>query len=174
MGPARLAVSLGLLALAACGGPDEQGVTQGRVDDPVIVLSEGPCPADACPVYDMTLHPGGKYTLNGVKYVRAVGVTSGNIGPAAWTTAEALLEDAKFWSMPKDQTSASISGCHAETPVVQITWRMEDGKQKTLAYEAGCGVQATTLLISQLRDALQFQDLVWTDERFDFEGPGPR
>lgn len=165
---------MGLLGLAACGEPREVGVTHSRPGDPVIVLSEGACPADACPVYDFTLHPDGSYLMNGVEFVRAPGVTQGNIGPAAYTTAAALLEEADFWTIPHDQTSAKLSNCHKETPTVRITWRLEDGKQKTLSYEAGCGVQETTLLVSQLREALQFQDLVWTNERFDFEGPGPR
>jgi hypothetical protein len=168
------AFMIGLLGLAACGEPPEVGVTRSRPDDPVIVLSEGTCPADACPVYDMTLHPNGDYMLNGVRFVKTVGVSEGNIGPEAWTAAEAVLEEAGFWTILHNQTSTGLDNCHSETPVVQITWRLEDGKQKTLAYEPGCNQRETTLLVSQLRDALHFQDLVWTNDRFEFEGPGPR
>jgi len=162
------------LGLAACGGAEEQGVILAHRDDPVIVLSEGPCPEDTCPVYDLTLRPDGSYILNGTQFVRTIGVTEGSVDPEAWTDASKVLEGARFWSLQTNQTSATLPNCHSGTPSVKVTWRLPEGKQKTLTYEAGCGVQATTLLVSQLRDAMHFQDLVWTNERFQFEGPGPR
>ena len=54
----------------------------------------GACP-QTCPIYDMTLHPDGAYTLNGQKFIKQTGVTEGNIGKGAWDAAEyATVPDA--------------------------------------------------------------------------------
>jgi hypothetical protein len=167
----------GLAALAAAGclaagcTPAERGVVQGRTGAAVISLSEGPC-EDACPVYDMTLRPDGSYTLHGEAFVRTTGIAEGALGPEAWTAAEEALEDADFWRAEPDQTSRRLPNCMPGAPTVRITWRTAEGKEKTLTYDAGCGVERTRSLIAGLRAALAFDDLVWTDERFRYAPPG--
>jgi hypothetical protein len=166
----RIALPATALAfqLGACSG-QEVGVTQGHNDEPVIVLSEGACPHDTCPVYDMTLHGDGSYILNGVRYVKTVGVTDGNLGAEAWTGAEKVLEDAQFWGMAARETADKLPNCQPDAPTVQVTWRTDKGKEKTLVYNAGCGVPATRDMISRLRTALQFEKLVWTNEKFPYD-----
>jgi hypothetical protein len=161
------ATALALL-LGACSGP-ELGVTQGQPNEPVIVLSEGACPHNTCPVYDMTLHGDGSYILNGIRYVKTVGVVDGNLGPEAWTAAEKVLEDAQFWGMRTPQTARKLPGCQPDAPTIQVTWRTDTGREKTLVYDAGCGVSETRDMISRLRAALQFEKLVWTSEKFQFD-----
>lgn len=154
--------------LAACSA-QEVGVTQGHANEPVIVLSEGACPHNTCPVYDMTLHGDGSYVLNGVRYVKTVGVIDGNLGADAWTAAEKVLEDAQFWGMSTPETAAKLPHCQPDAPTVQVTWRTDKGREKTLVYDAGCGVAETRDMISRLRTALQFEKLVWTNEKFRFD-----
>jgi hypothetical protein len=157
------------LACTACV-PAEQGVSQGPANEAVIVLSEGDCGApDVCPVYDLTLHPSGGFALNGRKHVKTTGLSEGGLGEQAWKDAEKVLEDAKFWTLPPRQTHETLT-CHGETPLVQVTWRTASGKEKTLKYEAGCGVDATRDLVMKLRGALHFSELVYTDKKFDFDG----
>jgi hypothetical protein len=169
----RPAVVALVASLAACGA-QERGVVNGRPDDPIVAISEGACPTNTCPVYDLTLRPGGAYILNGEAFVKIPGVTAGELGEDAWTGAQRVLEDAGFWALPPDQTSRTLDACHAETPTVRVTWRLADGKQKTIAYEAGCDRRKTAELIAKLRETMGFNQLVWTDERFRFEGPAPR
>ena len=157
-----------LVLLGACSG-QEVGVTQAHKGEPVIVLSEGPCPHDTCPVYDMTLHGDGSYILNGVRYVKTEGVVEGNLGGETWTAAEKVLEDARFWSLPTPETAARLPNCQPDAPTVQVTWRTDAGKEKTLVYDAGCGVSETRGMISRLRAALQFETLVWTRKKFHFD-----
>lgn len=171
--PARSLDGYPLAALAAAVAtacsPGEQGVIQAQPDDPVISLSEGPCPI-TCPVYDMTLHPNGTYILNSVRFVRGEGVSEGNVGRASWTAAEQALEDAGFWTLRPEQTMETLPHCQPDAPTAKITWRTSEGKEKTVTYYAGCGVQKMEQLVGALRSAMKFERLVWTDDRFDPSG----
>jgi hypothetical protein len=166
----RIAIPAAALALVlgACSDA-ETGVTQGHPNEPVIVLSEGACPHDTCPVYDMTLHEDGSYILNGERYVKSVGVSDGNLGPEAWMMSSKVLEDAQFWGMATPQTAARLPNCQPDAPTIQVTWRTDKGKEKTLVYDAGCGVAEVRDMISRLRAAMQFEKLVWTNEKFKFD-----
>jgi hypothetical protein len=164
-----LAFLLAATIATACS-PSEKGVAQGRTDDPVISLSEGSC-VGTCPVYDITLHPNGKYLLNGERYVKTPGVTDGVLAGKAWTSAERVLKDADFWKLEPLQTAANLSNCQPDAPTVKVTWRTSEGKQKTVTYDAGCGVQKMQDLVSNLRETMDFDSLVWTDKKFDYAQP---
>lgn len=160
--------ALGAVIATACS-QGEQGVAQAQPDDPVITLSEGPCPIN-CPVYDMTLHADGSYILNAVRFVKETGVSEGKLGRNAWDAAEDALEKADFWKVKPEQTPDTLPTCQPDAPTATITWRTADGKEKTVTYNAGCGVREMQQLVASLRDAMAFGDLVWTDERFDPSG----
>jgi hypothetical protein len=155
-------------ALAACS-PSEVGIETVHTGDPVIVLSEGECD-QTCPVYDMTLKPDGSYLLNGVRFVKTDGVSDGGLGTDAWVAAEKALSAANFWMLDPNQTSSNQTTCQPGTPTASVTWRTAEGKQKTLNYRAGCGGPEGRTLIPALRAAMQFDSLVWTDERFAPDG----
>lgn len=163
-----LAATALAVAVTGCSVGDV-GVTQAQPGDPVIVLSEGECEA-TCPVYDMTLHPDGRYLLNAMKFVRTPGVSEGRLDRASWDKAEKTLADASFWTLPVDQTGFVSENCQPGAPTVHITWRTREGRQKTIRYTAGCGGSEMREAIIALRDALAFQSLVWTDERFAPDG----
>jgi hypothetical protein len=160
--------ALGAAIATACS-QGEQGVIQTQPDDPVISLSEGPCPI-SCPVYDMTLHGDGSYVLNAEQFVKETGLHEGKLGRAAWTEAEEALKRANFWSVKPVQTPDTLATCHPDGPEVKITWRTLEGKEKTATYNAGCGVPEMQQLVAALREAMAFGDLVWTDDRFDPTG----
>lgn len=172
LGITRSFAGLAIVAIAAtaaaCSGGDV-GTSQAQTGNAVIVLSEGSCD-QTCPVYDMTLHPDGSYVLNGVKFVKTRGVSEGNLGADAWKKAQDALTEAGFWSQPTDQTSLVSENCHSGTPTVQVTWRTAEGKQKTIAYTAGCGGAEMRQAIVGLREAMNFSALVWTDDRFSPDG----
>ena len=163
-------LAVAVTAMAACS-PADKGVVQGNTGDPVISLSEGPC-FGTCPIYNMTIRPNGTFTLFGERFVRDTGVQEGAIGADAWGEAVNALEAANFWSVEANQTPANLTNCHTDAPTARITWRTEDGREKTLTYDAGCGVRKTQDLVIALREALHFEDLVWTDRQFPFD-PGP-
>lgn len=168
-------IPLALLALAGCQ-KKEDGVAQGQADDPIISLSEGACKG-SCPIYDLTLHGDGKYVLNGEKFVKQIGVTEGDLGPEAYQAAEAVLTEAKFWTMKQVQTMDTMDSCHTDAPTVLVKWRDATGKEKLLTYYAGCESQeahVTRAMIFNLRNALHFDDLVWSDAKFDYPQPQPR
>mgnify|MGYP000676648101 CR=1 FL=1 len=156
------------IAIAGCSG-SEIGIETVHSDDPVIVLSEGECD-QTCPVYDMTLKPDGSYLLNGVRFVKTSGVSDGGLGTDAWAAAEKALTDASFWLIAPDQTSSTQTTCQSGAPIAAVTWRTADGKQKTLNYRAGCGGPEGRALIPALRAAMQFDALVWTEDRFAPDG----
>lgn len=155
------------IATACSGG--EKGVVQAQANDAVIVLSEGGCEV-TCPIYDMTLHPDGRYVLNGERFVKTSGVSEGDIGEPAWTSAEKVLTEAGFWTLEPDQTAAVLPNCQKGAPTAKVTWRTKEGKEKTVTYYAGCGVRKMQDLIGSLRTALDFDYLVWTNEKFDPSG----
>ncbi len=156
-------------AVAAACSSGEQGVLQVQTGDPSITLSEGAC-LGTCPIYDMTLHPGGEYVLNGEKFVKTSGVSEGDLGKPAWTKAEDALKASGFWELKPVQTMETMPNCHTDAPTAKVTWRTAEGKEKTVTYNAGCGVDKMQTLVAALREALHFNDLVWTDERFDPDG----
>ena len=162
-------IAAAAFAAATACSPAEQGVTQAQTGDAVVVLSEGECD-QTCPVYDMTLHPNGAYALNGVKFVKSAGVSEGNLGADAFKAAETVLTEAGFWTLPANQTSAVSENCQSGAPTVNVTWRNDAGKQKTIAYTAGCGGPEMRKAVVALRKAMSFDDLVWTDERFAPDG----
>lgn len=166
--------SFGMLAfsalIASCSQSD-QGVIQGEPGNPVITLSEGPC-FGTCPIYDMTLRPNGTFSLYGERFVKETGPQEGSIGVDAWTEATAALEAAGFWTAEPIQTPENLQNCQTDAPTARVTSRTEDGREKTLIYDAGCGVRQTQNMIIALRAALHFDDLVWTDREFPFD-PGP-
>lgn len=168
-------IVLAASTLAACS-KKEEGVIQAQAGDPVISLSEGACKG-SCPIYDMTLHGDGKYVLNGEKFVRQTGVSEGDLGPEAYQSAEAILAKAGFWTMKPVQTMDTMSSCHTDAPTVLVKWRDATGKEKLLTYYAGCESQeahATRTMIFDLRQALRFEELVWSDAKFDYPQPPPR
>ena len=165
---AILAGALLALGSSACS-PSEQGVETVHTDDPAIVLSEGECD-QTCPVYDMTLKPDGSYLLNGVRFVKTPGVSDGGLGTSAWSSAEKALTDAGFWVLEPNQTSSTNLQCLPGTPTATVTWRTAEGRQKTLNYRAGCGGPEGRALIPALRAAMQFDSLVWTEDRFAPDG----
>ncbi len=159
--------------LGACSAPKEDGVTQGEAGNAIVSLSEGPC-MGVCPVYDMTLHPDGDYKLNGVQNVKQTGLSEGNLGEDAFAQAEAALNEAGFWTMKRRQTAETLPNCHGDdAPTVKVTWRTDAGKQKTVTFYAGCEQDDTRGMIARLRIALHFDDLVWTNEKFEYHAPAP-
>ena len=136
---AMIAAVAGLgLMMSACA-EKETGVVQGEPGDPVLILAEGPCEG-TCPVYDLTLHPDGGYMLNAEKFVKLQGFSEGNVGEDSWSLAEAVLEEVKFWNLKETQTADTLPNCQPGAPTVRITYRNEEGREKTLTYDAGCGV----------------------------------
>jgi hypothetical protein len=80
------------------------------------------------------------------------------------------LSEAGFWTLDPEQTMETLSNCQKGAPTAKITWRTAEGKEKTVTYYAGCGVRKMEDLIRSLRTALNFDDLVWTNARFDPNG----
>lgn len=163
-------LSAGLFAalIPACS-PADQGVIKAQTGDPVIVLSEGACEA-TCPVYAMTLHPDGSYILHAERFVSNPGVHEGSLDTVAWTNAVEALEEASFWSQPPEQTSSTLPSCVSGPPVASIIWRTDEGRQKTLNYRVGCGDEAIRRAVVELREAMAFHKLVWTDDQFAPDG----
>ena len=63
-----------------------------------------------------------------------------------------------------------LSGDKIGGPTAAVTWRTAEGKQKTLNYRAGCGGPEGRALIPALRAAMQFDQLVWSEDRFAPDG----
>ena len=168
--PSGLLIGALTATVAVACSSGEQGVVQAQQHDAVVSLSEEGCAPDTCPVYDMTLHATGAYTLNSARFVRGQGVTEGNIGKSSFAAAETALKDSGFWELKPQQVKSTMYNCQDGAPTVKITWRTDAGKEKTVTYYAGCGVEKMKDLMRALRAALKFDDLVWTDEKFRPDG----
>jgi hypothetical protein len=118
----------------------------------------------------MTLRPSGAYTLNAQRFVKAEGVSEGELPAGAWAAAEAALEASGFWTLEPEMTPQTLSTCQPDAPTVMVTWRTAEAKEKTVTYNSGCGVRGMQQLVGQLRQAMDFDTLVWTDDRFDPSG----
>jgi hypothetical protein len=156
--PLGIVVAGMIAALTAACSPAEQGVIKAQTGEPVIVLTEGECEA-TCPVYAMTLRPDGSYLLHAERFVKDPGVHEGTLDAAAWTAAEEALEEASFWTQAPEQTTSTLPSCQSGPPVVSITWRTAEGRQKTVNYRVGCGDAAIRQVVGQLRAAMSFDDL---------------
>jgi hypothetical protein len=168
-----IAAALGLgFVLAACEAK-ETGVVEGEPNNPILVLKEGPCDG-TCPVYDLTLHPDGSYMLNAEKFVKLPGFSEGSVGADSWALAEAVLNEVSFWTLKETQTAETLPNCQPGAPTVTITYRNQEGREKTLTYDAGCGVQKVRALVTSLRGIMGFDTLVWTDQQFDPTTGEPR
>ena len=64
----------------------------------------------------------------------------------------------------------TMPDCQPDAPTAKITWRTTEGKEKTVTYYAGCGVAKMQDLVGALRNAMKFERLVWTEDRFDPSG----
>ena len=167
--PLGIVVAGMIAALTAACSPAEQGVIKAQTGEPVIVLTEGECEA-TCPVYAMTLRPDGSYLLHAERFVKDPGVHEGTLVAAAWTAAEEALEEASFWTQAPEQTTSTLPSCQSGPPVVSITWRTAEGRQKTVNYRVGCGDAAIRQVVGQLRAAMSFDALIWPVERFAPDG----
>ena len=102
--------------------------------------------------------------------MKTSGVSDGDIGESAWTAAEKTLTEAGFWTLEPEQTMETLPNCQEGAPTAKITWRTQEGREKTVTYYAGCGVRKMEDLVRSLRMALDFDYLVWTEDRFDPSG----
>src|SRR5579862_8230540 len=118
---------LALAGLAAITGLPASSQQPGAMNSgPLLTLSGGEC-LGACPIYSMQVRPNGHYRLHGVRYVRVVGDSEGELGAEVWAKAMAIL-NAKSFEALKDP----LKDCATDGPSSTLAWRNERGETKTL------------------------------------------
>ena len=166
----KLTFAAGAFALAAivsgCGGGSGGGGSGGGGLSGSVTLAGGAC-FGTCPIYDMTLNAGGAYSLNGVRFTRTVGVTTGTLPPGRFAQALAALTTAGFASLPTDITPGNPAACGGpvatDLPPATVTANA-GGVMKTVTYYPGCfgspHKAAMDQLIDDLRAAMNYSTLV--------------
>ncbi len=121
----------------------------------------------SCTTYEMTVQADGAYRLDGQSQTRTDGVSDGRLGADAFADAERALSAADFESLPSVMNGADraiwapdIYPCMNHAPGVRITRRGADGSEKTIFWDQGCRSAEMSALLSQLRAAFRYDDLV--------------
>lgn len=133
-----------------------------------ITLFEGGCYyMSSCTTYEMTVHADGVYRLNGQSMTRTEGVSEGQLGAEAFAAAESALSAANFASLPAAMNGSDRSiwtpdvyPCMNHAPGARITRRSVDGLEKTVYWDQGCRSAQMSALVTQLRAAFRYDDLV--------------
>jgi hypothetical protein len=158
----RTLALLAAIALAACVTPAAPPpAPQGAA---MIRLLETPC-YFRCPSYEIELRPDGSYRYLGRENVLVQGERTGNLGPEAWTKAQAALSRAHFEALPEHAMPADYGRpgsvpCINDLPGAEFTRRTADGAEKKVSFNTGCNVPVARTLLNDLRAVFPLEDLV--------------
>lgn len=164
--PRSIFAALCAVALAACASaPAPQPKAAPATS---ITLFEGGCYyMGSCTTYEMTVQADGAYRLNGQSMTRTQGISEGRLGAEAFAAADSALSVADFASLPANMNGSDRSvwepdtyPCMNHAPGVRITRRSADGPEKTVYWDQGCRSAQMSELLSSLRAAFRYDDLV--------------
>ena len=149
-GHLALAGALLVVACATAPKPHSAPLQTGVL----ITLQESCEPIMICPNYNIELTPSGHYRYEGIRDVEPIGVQEGELGPAAWTNAEAAFTAADWETLPDMLGGERRRACRPDSPHAVITRREASGTQTTLDYNLSCDFSVANHLLTALRAAI--------------------
>lgn len=161
--PAPPAVCLAVLAAACASAPEAPAYVPLSVETADYVrLSEGPC-FGFCPVYELTLYPGGQYVLMAGRFTEGDERSVNKPADDSFQRAQEALAAAGFMELPEDITPANPEACPnpaTDLATAEITVGNEAGYYRRVVYDQGCFHDGADTLLRQLRDIMRIDDLV--------------
>lgn len=165
-----LLLALTALALSACAttqtgtGPSGPGPTAAAWTE--IEIAEGAC-YGFCPIYTITLTPDDRYALNGERFTRHDGETSGRLAAGSFQRIAAILQRHDAVSLPADITMNNPATCGrtmmSDLPDFRLGLTGPDGRQDIVWYP-GCADSpyrdALSQIREQVREAYQYESLI--------------
>ncbi|WP_417488942.1 DUF6438 domain-containing protein [Maricaulis sp.] len=165
-----LLLALTALALSACAttrpgtGPTGPGSTGPAWTE--IEIAEGAC-YGFCPIYTITVTPDDRYTLNGERFTRHDGQTSGRLEAGSFQRLAAILQAHDAAALPADITMNNPAACGrtmmSDLPDFRLGLTGPAGRQDIVWYP-GCADSPYREALSQIRDqvrvAYQYETLI--------------
>tara|TARA_R110002126_G_C10253376_1_gene482286 strand:- start:118 stop:624 length:507 start_codon:yes stop_codon:yes gene_type:complete len=151
-----LLLALTALALSACAttqtGPGPTGVAWTEIE-----ISEGVC-FGFCPIYTITITPDDRYQLNGERFTRHDGQTSGTLDAGSFQRLAAILQRHGAESLPADITMNNPANCGrsvmSDMPDFRLGLTGPDGRQDIVWYP-GCADSPYRDALSQIQTAVR-------------------
>jgi hypothetical protein len=137
-------------ALAACATtPGGQASPTPSPLKETVTVSVGPC-FGFCPVYDVSVTPGGLVQFTGTRHTAVLGHQTRDVGPGAYVDfARDLL---RFRPATGTDTAVECSAVVSDTSVVTVTWTSTDGTKTVAKVQSGCPSGPGKALGELLRD----------------------
>tara|TARA_R110002072_G_scaffold66952_3_gene164581 strand:+ start:3979 stop:4470 length:492 start_codon:yes stop_codon:yes gene_type:complete len=153
-------LSIAVLALAACA----TGTNAGNGPDGLqsFTVDQGPC-FGACPVYEITVRPGDQYELDGRRFTRTDGLSSGQLRAGAFADIASAVAAIDFRNLPGDMTFTNPQACSgpqvSDMPYFELTARYADG-DKTVRWYQGCNYPGMHDFVDRLQDFYEMDRLI--------------
>ena len=153
-------LSIAVLALAACA----TGANGGNVPDGLqsFTVDQGPC-FGSCPVYEITVLPGDRYELDGRRFTRTDGMSSGRLQTGAFADIATAVAGIDFRNLPDDMTFMNPQACSgpqvSDMPYFELTARYSDG-DKTVRWYQGCSYPGMRDFVDRLQDIYEMDTLI--------------
>lgn len=157
-----LLAALGLTACATTqSGPGPSGLAWTEIE-----ISEGIC-YGRCPIYTITVTPDDRYQLNGERFTRHDGQTSGALDAGSFQRLAAILQRHDAASLPADITMNNPANCGrsmmSDMPDFRLGLTGPDGRQDIVWYP-GCADSpyrdALTQIHSAVREVYEYETLI--------------
>ena len=137
-------------ALAACATtPGGQASTTPSTLKEIVTVSVGPC-FGLCPVYDVSVTPGGLVQFTGTRHTAVLGHRIREVGPGAYVdVAKDLL---RFRPATGTETVVECGAAVSDTSSFTVTWTSTGGTKTVAKVQSGCPSGPGKALGALLRD----------------------
>lgn len=149
-------LALTALGLTACAtaqtGSGQPGPAWTEIE-----ISEGAC-YGTCPIYTIRVTPDDRYELNGERFTRTSGETTGTLEAGSFQRLAAILQAHDAESLPADITPGNPAACGrgimSDLPDFRLGLTSGGGRQ-TIAWYPGCAGSPYRDALSQIRTAVR-------------------
>ncbi|WP_417469251.1 DUF6438 domain-containing protein [Maricaulis sp.] len=150
-----LLLALTALALSACATTTRSPASESRWTS--IEIAEGAC-FGVCPIYTITITPDDRYQLNGERFTRHDGASSGMLEAGSYARIAELLQAHDAAALPADITQNNSAACGrsimTDMPDFRLGLTGPDGRQNIVWYP-GCAESPYRDALSQIRDQVR-------------------
>lgn len=153
-------VSIAVMALAACATGTNAGNGPNALQS--FSVDQGPC-FGTCPVYEITVMRGDRYELDGRRFTRTSGQSSGSLEAGAFEALARAVAEIDFRNLPDDMTFMNPQACSgpqvSDMPYFELTARYGEG-DKTVRWYQGCNYPGMNNFVNRLQDIYEMDRLI--------------
>jgi hypothetical protein len=154
-------LALTALGLTACAttqmGPGQTGPGQAGPGWTAIEIAEGAC-YGTCPIYTIRITPDDHYELNGQRFTRTAGPTSGTLEAGSFQRLAAILQAHDAASLPADITPGNPAACGRGIMSDLPDFRLgltSDADEQSVVWYPGCADSPYRDALSQIRTGVR-------------------